>query len=100
MQRLLPRHMQIIELIHADQMAALETQGTADAKALRDRRRGRADQRVRMGNLAFLGAHRVNGVSGLHSELMKETVFHSLHTAVPRADRQRDQRHHPTPLAA
>jgi starch phosphorylase len=82
MQRLLPRHMEIIELIHADQTAALESQGIADAKALRDVAVV-ADQRVRMGNLAFLGAHRVNGVSGLHTELMKETVFHSLHTLFP-----------------
>jgi starch phosphorylase len=39
--------------------------------------------RVRMGHLAFYGAHKVNGVSALHTELMKRTVFHDLHRAFP-----------------
>ena len=41
------------------------------------------DRRVRMGNLAFIGSHKVNGVSGLHTELMKQTVFADLHTQFP-----------------
>jgi len=36
-----------------------------------------------MGNLAFIGARKVNGVSALHSELMKETVFHDLNIMYP-----------------
>ncbi len=36
-------------------------------------------KRVRMGHLAFLGARRVNGVSALHTELMRTTVFRPLH---------------------
>jgi starch phosphorylase len=36
-----------------------------------------------MGHLAFIGAHKVNGVSALHTELMKETVFKSLHLRFP-----------------
>ena len=32
-------------------------------------------RRVRMGHLAFVGSHKVNGVSALHTELMRETVF-------------------------
>ena len=86
MEKLLPRHMQIIALIHADQMAALEAQGVTDAETI-----GRValiehqswGDRVRMGNLAFLGAHRVNGVSALHSKLMKETVFSAFHKLFP-----------------
>ena len=38
---------------------------------------------VRMGNLAFIGAHKVNGVSELHTELMAKTVFHDLHKVYP-----------------
>ncbi|EFG8200315.1 glycogen/starch/alpha-glucan phosphorylase, partial [Escherichia coli] len=41
------------------------------------------ERRVRMGNLAFAGSHSVNGVSGLHTELMKQTVFHDLHQLYP-----------------
>jgi starch phosphorylase len=36
-----------------------------------------------MGHLAFLGSHRVNGVSALHTGLMRETVFRDLHALYP-----------------
>ena len=36
-----------------------------------------------MGHLAFLGSRRVNGVSGLHTELMRQTVFRPLHELYP-----------------
>ena len=36
-----------------------------------------------MGHLAFLGSHRVNGVSALHTELMRRTVFKDLHRLHP-----------------
>ncbi len=36
-----------------------------------------------MGNLAFLGSHQINGVSALHTELMRETVFHDPHRLYP-----------------
>jgi glycogen phosphorylase len=36
-----------------------------------------------MGNLAFLGSHSVNGVSGLHTQLMRSTVFSELHKLYP-----------------
>jgi len=38
---------------------------------------------VRMGHLAFIGSHRVNGVSALHTRLMRETVFAELHRLYP-----------------
>ena len=56
-------------------------------------------RRVRMGHLAFLGSHRVNGVSALHTELMRQTVFRDLQRALSRPHRQQDQRHHLPPLA-
>ena len=84
MERLLPRHMQIIYLINALHLDALREKG-ADMQlqshvSLIDEYAGR---RVRMGNLAFLGSHKINGVSQLHTDLMKETVFHDLHTLYP-----------------
>jgi starch phosphorylase len=45
-----------------------------------DEQQGR---RVRMSHLAFLGSHRVNGVSALHTGLMRETVFRDLHDLFP-----------------
>ncbi len=44
-------------------------------------RAGRAA--CRMGQLAFVGSHSVNGVSALHTELMKKTVFYDLNKLYP-----------------
>ncbi len=85
MERMLPRHMQIIYLINAYHIDALRAKGQHDFDVLRavsliEEDNGR---RVRMGNLAFLGSHSVNGVSALHSQLMKSTVFAELHKLYP-----------------
>ena len=84
-ERMLPRHMQIIYAINARHLDARAAAGrpTDDelaALSLIDEHRGR---RVRMGHLAFLGSHRVNGVSALHTELMRKTVFKDLHRLYP-----------------
>ncbi len=89
MERLLPRHMQIIYLInwmHLEEQAKHGRQGDTNFAAylssisLIDESSGR---RVRMGHLAFHGARRVNGVSALHTELMRTTVFSDLHALDP-----------------
>src|SRR5438067_4786271 len=36
-----------------------------------------------MGHLAFVGSHRVNCVSALHTRLMRESVFADLHQLYP-----------------
>ena len=36
-----------------------------------------------MGHLAFVGSHRINGVSALHTSLMRKTVFRELHAIYP-----------------
>lgn len=38
---------------------------------------------VRMANLAVIASYKVNGVSGLHSELLKETVFKDFYNVMP-----------------
>ncbi len=38
---------------------------------------------VRMANLAVIGSHAVNGVSALHSDIIKESVFHDFYTLMP-----------------
>ena len=86
MERLLPRHMQIIYLINALHLDALRASGQRRRRrscrgvSLIEENDGR---RVRMGHLAFLGSHRVNGVSALHTELMSKTVFRDLHALYP-----------------
>ncbi|MDG3578801.1 glycogen/starch/alpha-glucan phosphorylase [Rhizobium sp. YJ-22] len=84
-ERLLPRHMQIIYAINAKVLVdARKTRMMSDGEirsiSLIDEN---GDRRVRMGNLAFVGSHSINGVSALHTELMKETVFADLHKLYP-----------------
>ena len=38
---------------------------------------------VKMANLAVIASHSVNGVSKLHSEILKDTVFHDFYTVTP-----------------
>jgi len=85
MERLLPRHMQIIYLINAMHLDGARRRGLSDPNLLAsisliDEHSGR---RVRMGALAFVGSHKINGVSGLHSNLMRETVFHDFDAVYP-----------------
>ncbi len=82
---LLPRHMQIVYAVNAKLLLdARRERGFDDdqirAVSLIDEG---GERRVRMGNLAFAGSHSVNGVSALHTELMKETVFADLHKLYP-----------------
>ena len=84
-ERLLPRHLEIIYRINAQHLALADERAPGDidyraAVSLIDERSGR---RVRMGQLAFVGSHRINGVSAMHSDLMKETVFHDLNHLYP-----------------
>jgi glycogen phosphorylase len=85
MERVLPRHMQIIYLINAAHLDGARRCGFVDTGMLAsisliDEYAGR---RVRMGNLAFIGSHKINGVSALHTDLMRKTVFHTLNTVYP-----------------
>jgi len=84
-ERLLPRHLEIIYQINVGHLALAEARCPGDVEfrasvSLIDEKSGR---RVRMGQLAFVGSHRINGVSAMHSDLMKETVFHDLNHLYP-----------------
>ena len=73
MSRVLPRHMQIIERIdelHARQHPSRKSTILEKGE-------------VKMGELSFIMAHKVNGVSALHTELVKSTVFSDLHALHP-----------------
>lgn len=77
MGEILPRHMQLIERID-DRLAR-------DVKASKKSVSPRviSDGNVNMGTLAFTCARKVNGVSALHTDLMKQTVFSDLHAVYP-----------------
>jgi len=70
--RILPRHIQIIAHIEKDH-------GKRSGSGVRILENGQ----VKMGELAFVMAHQVNGVSSLHTNLLKQTVFADLHRNYP-----------------
>ena len=84
-ERVLPRHLEIIYRINERHLETAGETGFADddlraAVSIIDERGGR---RIRMGHLAFVGSHRTNGVSALHTALLRETVFADLHRLYP-----------------
>ncbi len=66
----LPRHMQIVERIDDWHRKTYEKQAHYVGIV--------KFQEVHMGELAFMMSHKVNGVSALHSELVKTTLFPEL----------------------
>lgn len=83
--RLLPRHLQIIYLINWFHLKSVERAGCSDPEFLASVSlvQENGDKRVRMAHLAFLGSHCVNGVSALHTDLLRKTVFHDLAGTAP-----------------
>jgi glycogen phosphorylase len=84
-ERVLPRHLQIIYRINEHHLAAATrvhsiSDEVAATVSLIDEEDGR---RIRMGNLAFVGSHRTNGVSALHTELLQNTLFADLDAVYP-----------------
>ena len=75
MRRVLPRHMGFIE--HIDARHARRHPDRPPHVSIVEH------GAVKMGELAFLSSHRVNGVSALHTDLMKESVFGALNTLHP-----------------
>ncbi len=83
-ERLLPRHMQIVYAINSRVLREAGKRGLGgEAIAAISLIDEGGERRVRMANLAFAGAHSVNGVAALHTELMKQTVFADLHSLYP-----------------
>ncbi|WP_394687972.1 glycogen/starch/alpha-glucan phosphorylase [Hoeflea sp.] len=84
-ERLLPRHMQLVYAINAKILRNARLERGYDEEQIRSVSlidEG-GERRVRMGNLAFVGSHSINGVSALHTDLMKQTVFSDLHGLYP-----------------
>jgi starch phosphorylase len=84
-ERLLPRHLQIIYFINNLHLESTKKKfpdrpDLLSSVSIIDEREGR---RLRMGQLAFIGSHAINGVSALHTDLMKETTFRDLNLVYP-----------------
>lgn len=79
--RLLPRIYQITKEID-NRFRAYVWSATHDADKV-ERMAIVSNGIVRMANLCVAGSHSVNGVSALHSEILKETVFNDFYTLTP-----------------
>jgi len=76
MQRVLPRHMDIIYEINHRYLQKVEIEHPGDMELIRKTSiiEEAGEKQVRMANLAIIGSRRVNGVSALHSGLVKEQL--------------------------
>jgi len=77
----LPRIYQIIEEINRRFCAGMHEKGVDGYKV--GRMAPLNDGYVKMANLAVVSAHSVNGVSQLHSDILKNSVFHDFYTEMP-----------------
>ncbi len=75
--KVLPRHLQIIYEINRCFLENIQDQLPADLDRLKNLsivEEGET-KKIRMAHLAIVGSHAVNGVSALHTELLKNRVF-------------------------
>ncbi|HRC39318.1 MAG TPA: glycogen/starch/alpha-glucan phosphorylase, partial [Rubrivivax sp.] len=77
MQRVLPRHLEIILRINKGflEEAAVHRPGDHDFLRRLSLIDESGERRVRMAHLSIVGSHKVNGVSALHSDLLVATIF-------------------------
>jgi len=77
MQRVLPRHLEIILRINQGFLdeAAAHRPGDHDFLRRLSLIDEAGERRVRMAHLSIVGSHKVNGVSALHSTLLVQTIF-------------------------
>ena len=77
----LPRIYQIVEEIDRRFWNEMRARGVDEAKIYRMAPLN--DGYVKMANLAVIGSHCVNGVSALHSEILKDSLFHDFYVEEP-----------------
>jgi len=81
----LPRHLQIVHEINRRFLEEVERRHPGDEE--RKRRMSiieeGPDKKVRMAHLAIVGSHSINGVSALHSRILRERTFRDFHELWP-----------------
>jgi len=77
MEKLLPRHLQIIYLINAQHMENVKQMYPGDDDRCRRMSLVEEDgeKRINMAHLAIVGSFRVNGVAALHTEILISSTF-------------------------
>ncbi|XP_073434547.1 glycogen phosphorylase, muscle form [Dendrobates tinctorius] len=85
LQNLLPRHLDIIYEINLRHLNRVSSLFPGDVDRLR--RMSLVEEgsvkRINMAHLCIVGAHAVNGVAQIHSDIIKDTVFHDFYEMDP-----------------
>ncbi len=83
--RLLPRHLQLIEEIDRRFRARVRSRFPGDDERVERTAilGGENGGTVRMSHLAIVGSHAVNGVSKIHTEILKTDTFRDFHELFP-----------------
>lgn len=83
--RLLPRHTQIIYEINARFLKQVAATWPGDVARLSRMSiiDESGDKFIRMANLAIVGSSAVNGVAALHSQILKDSLFHDFYELYP-----------------
>ncbi len=83
--KLLPRHLQIIEEIDRRFRARVRSRFPGDEERVARTAilGGENGGTVRMSHLAIVGSHAVNGVSKIHTEILKDDTFRDFHELFP-----------------
>jgi starch phosphorylase len=76
-ERVLPRHLEIVYALNHEFLQGVRYRHPGDSELLRrvSLIAEGGERRVRMGHLAVIGSHKVNGVAAIHTGLMKSTIF-------------------------
>jgi starch phosphorylase len=82
---MLPRHLQIIQELDRRFMVQVARRFPDEPEKTKNMRiiTGNGDSVVHMSRLAIVGSHTINGVSKLHSELLKSHVFKDFYMMFP-----------------
>ncbi|NTW98561.1 MAG: glycogen/starch/alpha-glucan phosphorylase [Geobacteraceae bacterium] len=85
MERILPRHLQIIYRINElfIQQVIARFPGDNDRLQRMSIIGENGERCVRMAHLAIVGSHSINGVSALHSKILKDDLFHDFYQLWP-----------------
>jgi starch phosphorylase len=83
LRRLLPRHFEIVEEVDRRFRADVRARPGADDSLVRDTAILDGQDRVRMAHLAYAGAHSVNGVAALHTDVLRRSTFARLDQVLP-----------------
>lgn len=85
LERVLPRHIRIIYEINRRFLEEVSLRFPGDTTRLREMSivEEVPEKRINMAHLAIVGSHSVNGVSALHSDILKMEIFRHFHEMWP-----------------